>query len=263
MYRVGTGFAFLSAMYTKTTFSRRLKRLMTGLMMALCLLAPGIRVLADAVTLPEQLIGVTQGFLEFTVEDYLATSQTTGRYEIQVNPLDPRLRMPLCSQQLDASLESPAQPLGRVTVRVRCAGSAPWTVFVPAQVKLFREVVVMARPLRRESVIGEGDVSLRERDVGTLNQGFLTDLEQAVGMKLVRPTVLDQVLTPQHLEQAEVVRKGDHVVITARSGSLSVRMPGEALSKGGLSEQIRVRNLNSKRVVKARVTGPGQVEVAM
>ena len=34
-------------------------------------------------------------------------------------------------------------------------------------------------------------------------------------------------------------------------------------SKGGISEQIRVRNLNSKRVVKARVTGPGQVEVAM
>jgi flagella basal body P-ring formation protein FlgA len=35
--------------------------------------------------LPEQLIGVTQGFLEFTVEDYLATTQTGGRYEIQVN----------------------------------------------------------------------------------------------------------------------------------------------------------------------------------
>ena len=58
--------------------------------------------------------------------------------------------------------------------------------------KLFREVVVMTRPLRRESVIGEGDVSLRERDVGTLNQGFLTSPEQAVGMKLLRPTVLDQ-----------------------------------------------------------------------
>ena len=58
--------------------------------------------------------------------------------------------------------------------------------------KLFREVVVMTRPLRRESVIGEGDVSLRERDVGTLNQGFLTSLEQAVGMKLLRPTVLDR-----------------------------------------------------------------------
>ncbi|WP_252090360.1 flagellar basal body P-ring formation chaperone FlgA [Pseudomonas sp. MWU13-3659] len=249
-------------MYTKTTFFRRLTHLLTGSLAAMCLMAPGVRTLADAFTLPEQLIGVTQGFLEFTVEDYLATTQTQGRYEIQVNTLDPRLRMPLCSQQLDASLESPT-PLGRVTVKVRCDGTAPWTVFVPAQVRLLREVVVMTRPLKRESVIDQGDVALRERDVGTLTQGYLTQLEQAVGMKLVRPTVLDQVLTQQHMEQADVIRKGDQVVIVARSGSLSVRMPGEALDRGGMEAQIRVRNLNSKRVVKARVTGPGQVEVAM
>ncbi|MDF9616649.1 flagellar basal body P-ring formation chaperone FlgA [Pseudomonas entomophila] len=249
-------------MYTKTTFFRRLTHLLTGSLAAMCLLAPGVRPLADAFTLPEQLIGVTQGFLEFTVEDYLATTQTQGRYEIQVNTLDPRLRMPLCSQQLDASLES-STPLGRVTVKVRCDGSAPWTVFVPAQVRLLREVVVMTRPLKRESVIDQGDVALRERDVGTLTQGYLTQLEQAVGMKLVRPTVLDQVLTQQHMEQADVIRKGDQVVIVARSGGLSVRMPGEALDRGGMEAQIRVRNLNSKRVVKARVTGPGQVEVAM
>ncbi len=228
-----------------------------------CLLASGARTLADSFTLPEQLIGVTQGFLEFTVEDYMTRTQTVGRYDIQVNNLDPRLRMPVCSQQLDASLESPAQPLGRVTVRVRCDGTSPWTVFVPAQVKLFRDVVVMTRPLKRESVITEGDVALRERDVSTLGQGFLSELDQAVGMKLLRPTILDQVLTLQQLEQADVIRKGDHVVITARSGGLSVRMPGEALSKGGLTEQIRVRNLNSQRVVKATVVGPGQVEVAM
>ncbi len=250
-------------MNTKTTFFRRLTSHLTSYLAALCLLTPGTRLLADAFTLPEQLIGVTQGFLEFTVEDYLASSQTQGRYEIQVNTLDPRLRMPQCDRQLDAHLESPAQPLGRVTVRVRCNGSSPWTVFVPAQVRLFRNVVTVVRPLKRESIVGEQDVSLRERDVGALNQGFLSDLEQAIGLKVIRPTVMDQVLTPQHLEQAEVIRKGDQVVITARSGTLSVRMPGEALSKGGLSEQIRVRNLNSKRVVKARVTGPGQVEVSM
>ncbi|KAB5621839.1 flagellar basal body P-ring formation protein FlgA [Pseudomonas putida] len=250
-------------MYTKTTFSRRLTRLLAIPLAIACLLASGARTLADSFTLPEQLIGVTQGFLEFTVEDYMTRTQTVGRYDIQVNNLDPRLRMPVCSQQLDASLESPAQPLGRVTVRVRCDGTSPWTVFVPAQVKLFRDVVVMTRPLKRESVIGEGDVALRERDVSTLGQGFLSELDQAVGMKLLRPTVLDQVLTLQQLEQADVIRKGDHVVITARSGGLSVRMPGEALSKGGLTEQIRVRNLNSQRVVKATVVGPGQVEVAM
>ena len=246
------------------TFSRRLAHRCYQLLAVLGAYQLGtVSGSENNVTLPEHLIGVTQGFLEFTVEDFLASSQTEGRYEITVNDLDPRLRMAHCDKQLTANLQSPAQPLGRVTVRVRCEGSAPWTVFVPAQVKLFRNVVTTTRPLKRDSVLGEGDVMLRERDVGLLGQGYMTELEQAVGQKLIRPTVMDQVLTPVHLEQVEVVQKGDHVVIVARSGTLAVRMPGEALASGGLSEQIRVRNLNSKRVVKARVTGPGEVEVSM
>lgn len=232
-------------------------------MSAVCLFNAGSPALADAVTLPDMLIGVTQGFLEFTVEDYLATRQTEGRYEIQVNQLDPRLRMPMCDKELTASLESPAKPLGRVTVKVRCEGSSPWTVFVPAQVRLFREVVTSTRPLRRADIVEPADVLLRERDISQISQGYLTTLDQAIGQRLTRPMVADQVITLVHLEQTEVIRKGDQVVITARSGTLSVRMPGEALSNGGMAEQIRVKNLNSNRVIKAQVTAPGQVEVAM
>jgi len=232
-------------------------------MSAVCLLPFGSPAVADAVTLPDMLIGVTQGFLEFTVEDYLATSQTEGRYEIEVKQLDPRMRMPMCDKELTATLESPATPIGRVTVKLRCEGNSPWTVFVPAQVRLFREVVTTTRPLKRSGIIEPGDVALRERDISLINQGYFTSVDQAIGQKLTRPTVADQVMTLVHLEQAEVVRKGDQVVITARSGTLSVRMPGEALSNGGMAQQIRVKNLNSMRVIKAQVTAPGQVEVSM
>ncbi|RON23102.1 flagella basal body P-ring formation protein FlgA [Pseudomonas brassicacearum] len=232
-------------------------------MSAVCLFNAGSPALADAVTLPDMLIGVTQGFLEFTVEDYLATSQTEGRYEIEVKQIDPRLRMPMCDKELTATLESPAIPIGRVTVKVRCDSTAPWTVFVPAQVRLFRDVVTTTRPLKRSGYIEPGDVMLRERDISLIGQGYFTSVDQTIGQKLTRPTVADQVLTLVHLEQAEVISKGDQVVITARSGTLSVRMPGEALSNGGLREQIRVKNLNSQRVIKAQVMAPGQVEVAM
>ncbi|MFL1503040.1 flagellar basal body P-ring formation chaperone FlgA [Pseudomonas sp. O64] len=249
----------------KTTVSRRLPRYrrLLCVTMALLALSSGTAARADNVTLPDLLIGVTQGFLEFTVEDYLATTQTPGRYEIQVSQLDPRLRMPMCDKELTATLESPAQPIGRVTVKVRCDGASPWTVFVPAQVKLFRDVVVVTRPLKRTGIIGFEDVALRERDISLISQGYLTSVDQAVGQKLTRPMVTDQVITLVHLEQAEVIRKGDQVVISASSGGLMVKMPGEALSNGGMSEQIRVKNLNSNRVIKAQVTAPGQVEVAL
>jgi flagella basal body P-ring formation protein FlgA len=260
------GACFLTLMNTEPTFFRRLTSIARQWLCAIsavCLLSAGSPALADAVTLPDMLIGITQGFLEFTVEDYLASSRTEGRYEIQVNQLDPRLRMPMCDKELTATLESPAIPIGRVTVKVRCDSTAPWTVFVPAQVRLFRDVVTTTRPLKRAGVIEPGDVMLRERDISLISQGYFTSMDQAIGQKLTRPTVTDQVLTQVHLEQAEVITKGDQVVITARSGTLSVRMPGEALSNGGIREQIRVKNLNSQRVIKAQVIAPGQVEVAM
>ena len=256
-------------MNAKTTISchrpflQTLRRSCLSVLAAGTLLGLGTYTQADAFTSPDQLIGVTQGFLEFTVEDYLATSQTEGRYQIQVNNLDPRLRLAHCDKELAATLESPAQPMGRVIVRVRCEGGSPWTIFVPAQVKLFRDVVIVNHPLKRGMVIDYADVTLRERDISLINQGYLTATELAVGQKLLRPVITDQVLTLTHLEQVATVRKGDHVVISARSGTLSVKMPGEALSDGGLSEQIRVKNLNSKRVIRARVTAPGQVEVAL
>ncbi|MES2819779.1 MAG: flagellar basal body P-ring formation chaperone FlgA [Pseudomonadota bacterium] len=228
---------------------------------ALCGL--GYSLAAAATLLPEELIGAAEGFLEFSIEDYLQRSEIQARYEIEINRLDPRLRLPRCDRDLDIVLESPAQPIGRVTLRVRCEGSSPWSVFVPGQVRLYREVVVLSRPLKRDSILSAADLSLLEREVGLLGQGYLTDVEQARGRKLTRSLNADQVVSSTHLQLAEAVRKGDQVVISARSGNIQVRMPGEALSNGVLGEQIQVRNQGSQRVIKARITGPGQVEVAM
>ena len=252
-------------MKTLTTLFRHMmaKRLaLVGVLPALGLFGYSQAHAAD-LTLPEELIGATEGFLEFMVEDYLERSEITARHEIQVNPLDPRLRLAACDSDLTQSLESPAQPVGRVTVRVSCEGSTPWTVFVPAQVRIFRPVVLVKTALRRDSIIGAGDVALVEQDVSLLNRGYVTEVEQVIGRKLTRATRTDQVLTPAMLQLAEAVRRGDQVVISARSGGINVRMQGEALSGGTLGQQISVRNLTSQRVIRARVAGPGQVEVEM
>lgn len=217
----------------------------------------------QATTLSEQLIGATRDFLEQSVDDYLQRSSISGRHEVEIKRIDPRLRLPVCDKDLTISLESPSQPVGRVTLRVRCDSTTRWTVFVPGEVRLYREVVIAQRPLKRRAVISAADIALAERDIGSLNQGYLTDENQALGKKLTRALRPDQVLTPTSIELAEAIRRGDQVTISASSGGISVRMPGEALSDGAVGRQISVRNLRSSRVVKARVIGPGQVEVNM
>ena len=230
-----------------TPIVQTLRRHGLGILAIGCLFSVGTPASADAFTSPDQLIGVTQGFLEFTVEDYLATSQTEGRYQIQVNNLDPRLRLAHCDKELTATLESPAQPLGRVTVRVRCEGSAPWTIFVPAQVKLFRDVVTLTRPLKRGTLIGYDDVTLRERDISLINQGYLTATELAVGQKLLRPVVSDQVLTLTHLEQAAADL--DAVQKELDAWLLSIpNLPHESVPVGkDETENVEVRKVGTPR----------------
>ena len=70
--------------------------------------------IALAATLPAELIGATEGFLEQSVTDYLQRSEIQARHEILVHSLDPRLRLNACDQPLEVTLESPSQPLGRV-----------------------------------------------------------------------------------------------------------------------------------------------------
>nr|WP_278897246.1 flagellar basal body P-ring formation chaperone FlgA [Pseudomonas oryzihabitans] len=197
------------------------------------------------------------------MQEYLLETHSNARHETQINSLDSRLRLAACDKPLTLSQQGNPTPVGRINVKVRCEGASPWTVFVPAQVKLYRPVVVTLQPLLRGAMLDSQNVALVERDVGTLTQGYLTSLEQVIGTQLKRQVVSEQVLAPSFIEQAELIRKGEQVVINARSASFSIRMQGEALSAGAKDEEIRVRNLSSNRVIHGRVVDQGQVEVAL
>ncbi|MGP0148530.1 flagellar basal body P-ring formation chaperone FlgA [Pseudomonas oryzihabitans] len=214
-------------------------------------------------TSSDELIGAVESFLEERVQEYLLETNSNARHETQINSLDSRLRLAACDKPLTLSQQGNPAPVGRINVKVRCEGGSPWTVFVPAQVKLYRPVVVTLQPLLRGAVLDNQNVALVERDVGTLTQGYLTSLEQVIGTQLKRQVVSEQVLAPSFIEQAELIRKGEQVVINARSASFSIRMQGEALSAGAKDEEIRVRNLSSNRVIHGRVVDQGQVEVAL
>lgn len=252
-------------MNKKPTYFQRLPRAWHAIALSLMLILYNSEyaLAAPNNTLPQQLIDVTQSFLEQIVADYLQRSAIQGRYEIQVKRIDPRLRLMPCENLLKAALETPARPIGRVTVRIQCEGAHPWTVFMPAQVHLYREVIVATHSLQRQTLISATDITLAERDIGLLSQGYLTDVEQAIGNKLGRPLIPGQIVAPAFLQQPATIHKGDQVIITAAGAGISVRMIGEALSDGSIDQQIRVKNLKSERIIKARVIGPGQVEVNM
>lgn len=247
-------------LFTYFNHTRRSHRLFNALLGIFFLL---VCLPAKANTSAKEIIDKANEFLEQQVELYQQTSSINGRYQINLGRLDSRLRMNPCSRELDAKLENNSTPVGRVTVRISCNDNSPWSIYVPANISLFREVVVVARPIKRNALIQQNDILLAERDLASLNQGYFTELEQVIDSQARRALQTDQAITPSQIQAPPLVKRGEQVVINALSGSINVRMPGEALSDGALGQQIRVRNTSSQKIIYARVVGPGQVEVAM
>lgn len=58
-----------------------------------------------------------------------------------------------------------------------------------------------------------------------------------------------------------LVRSRHRITMQVKSGALFLSMPGEAMQDGRLGQTIAVQNIDTKKPLTARVTGPGLVEV--
>ena len=70
-------------------------------------------------------------------------------------------------------------------------------------------------------------------------------------------------LSTQDVVESPVVQKGDLVNIVLESPVIKVATPGEALEAGKLGETIRVKNISSKREIRAQVIDKQTVRVPL
>lgn len=184
-----------------------------------------------------------------------------GSLSFRAGHLDPRLRLPRCGKPLETFFAQSERVRARTVVGVRCTGASPWKVYVPVDVAEVRPVLVARRALPRGHVLAADDLAVEERDVSRLTGGYLSEPGAAVGQKLARRLVAGSHVTAGMLKSDPVVRRGQSVTLIVQSGSVNIRMAGEALMDGAANQRIRVTNNSSRRVVEGLVRSPELVEV--
>lgn len=207
----------------------------------------------------------TQASLEQAIRDYLEpqlTASAGSRFELDINNIDPRLRLGKCQAPLDLTPLGRSELRGKVNIKITCV-SPSWGIFIPVQINSFEPVVISLVSLPRDSVISANILGLREMETSALNYTFFRSVDQVVGTTTTRSVQANSVIFTNMVKAADAVRNGDNVVIKATAGSLTVRIKGQALQDGAIGEQIQVRNTQSRRIIRAIVIAPGQVEVPM
>jgi flagellar basal body P-ring formation protein FlgA len=195
-----------------------------------------------------------------------ALKQAQASYDnplIVMDSLDSRLRLQACDAALDVFSTNGAVGLGNQTIGVKCNTPVAWTVYVPVKVKVLKPVVVASKPLSSNQLITESDLKLQQVDIGSLQQGYLSNTQLVVGQQLKYPVSMGSVIKPNSLQSQKVVHRGEIIMLVAMAGQMEVRMSGTALDDATLGERIKVKNTTSKRIVEGVVDAPGIVKVAL
>src|SRR5690606_23257394 len=150
-----------------------------------------------------------------------------ARLSASAAQLDPRLRLAACPV-VPETFSAPGSGLSAVaSVGVRCPAAPGWSLYVPVEVEVLVDVVVLAAPAATGQTLTATDLRLEPANVARLGGGYLTRIDDAEGRVLKRPVRPGTVLTAALLARPTLVRRGQRVELLAGGTALAVRTEGE------------------------------------
>jgi flagellar basal body P-ring formation protein FlgA len=151
--------------------------------------------------------------------------------------------------------------LTRMRFAAVCNGEPAWRAEVIVRGSITAEVVVAAADMKASRPIAAEQLEVARRDVSNAPDA-LSDPALAVGKSSRRALSEGQIVRGRWLSEPMLVKRGAAVSIIARHTGVEVHVAGEALAAGRRGEIIDVRNRANGNVIRARVTGVGEVEPA-
>lgn len=143
---------------------------------------------------------------------------------------------------------------GRVSLRLEALNEAgkvvrnfTGTVFAD----VWKTVPCAARVLNRGNILEPGLVTFARKNLAYMSRmpwdgrGLPLRVAAAVGS--------GQVIFADAVEPIPVIQKGAAVTLVYEGQTLKLSVPAESLEDGGIGEVIRVRNMQSKKIIAARV----------
>ena len=183
--------------------------------------------------------------------------------EVSVQNFDKRLRLHLCSTELEVFWPVSSKRVGNTTVGIRCGGNKPWKIYIGAYIHIYKSVWVTNSGLHRNQVIDSLSVTAERRDITRLTSGYILASTPIEGQIVKRNISANQILTNNVLDSQKMVKRGDRITIISKFSGIEVRAAGIALNDGKKGERIRVKNTGSKREIEAYVSDKQHVLVTL
>jgi flagella basal body P-ring formation protein FlgA len=88
-----------------------------------------------------------------------------------------------------------------------------------------------------------------------------TDADQVIGQMARRPLRAGAVVLAHDVAAAIVIKSGDLISVAYDADGISLTLEGKAMASAGVGDTLAVMNPQSKKIVQAVASGPGQAVV--
>jgi flagella basal body P-ring formation protein FlgA len=205
----------------------------------------------------EQIEQIVRGFIQ---QQAAGTAETLRIKDIRISepvvlPTGPLVTRVLAPKNTELAGTVP------LTVVFKAGEDAERRVGITVSLERLVTVVVARRPLGRYKPVENEDVELKAVDLAGLPADRLTDLESVLGKRTRRALDSGTVLRPDLLESPPLVKRGDRVRIIAETAGFRISAAGQVKQKGCEGEVIPVMNLDSNKVIHARVIDSQTVKI--
>lgn len=190
----------------------------------------------------------------------------TGQTKVQLNNRMFRLHLP-ADVEPSVNVEDVAFDTRRghfdAVVAVSADGAPEQRVRVTGQLHEMVDVPVLVRRVAAGEVLARDDIRWITVRGQTLQKDSILAAEDLVGLtpkRTLRPGV---PVSTADVQRPILVSKGEIIVIALQTPLMMLSARGQALTNGSKGDAIRVANIQSRQIVEAVVTGPGQATVGV
>jgi flagella basal body P-ring formation protein FlgA len=244
--------------YDESYLKMRLKQYHIDLAGVILEVPEHIEVLRSCIKIEKQKI--EEIISNFLIQNISQKNKNLRIKEIQV-PEEVLLSKGQISYKVTAADNQPLRGKCSIAVEFSINGYDQKKIWASATIQVLGPVVVTRKPLGRYKPIGGDDIELKTMDLSDLPDDVITDTEEVLGKRTKRAIGAQVPLRADTVELPPLVKRGDLVVIVAESKGLKITTRGQVKKKGRLGEQIPVVNLDSNKVLYARVIDANTVKV--
>lgn len=222
---------------------------------------------AEVVTVRVESTKILGVELAQTAREYLLSILDTGIKETTVElsriPSDQWVPVNRNDIKLEAVLIDTNKDRGNVGVMVSATSNGIPFIKRPVffNVRVYEYVVIARKTINRKRPLSKNDLIIARKETTKLHRSNYTNIEDLIGKTSRRNISSNTIITENMVEATPTIRRGHLVKIYINSNGFRIITKGLAQETGYKGEVIKVRNIDSKKIIYGKVIDSENVKI--